>query len=87
MNRPVDLHFSYRRYLENRLRDVFGFLGTPVRLVFRERAGIRAERKAAKAPKGRGKRGTATKARSSSPAGSKTAAGQKSAASLKSAGG
>jgi GTP-binding protein len=31
------VHFSYRRYLENRLRDQFGFHGTPVRLVFRER--------------------------------------------------
>ena len=40
------VHFSYQRYLENRLRDVFGFLGTPIRLVFRERAGIRIERKA-----------------------------------------
>jgi GTPase len=34
------VHFSYRRYLENRLRDAFGFLGTPIRLVFRERASI-----------------------------------------------
>ena len=31
------LHFSYERYLENALRDTFGFLGTPVRLVFRPR--------------------------------------------------
>ena len=38
------VHFSYRRYLENRLRDVFGFLGTPIRLVFRERATIRDDR-------------------------------------------
>jgi GTP-binding protein len=38
------VHFSYRRYLENRLRDVFGFLGTPIRLVFRERATIREPR-------------------------------------------
>jgi GTPase len=38
------VHFSYRRYLENRLRDVFGFLGTPVRLVFRERASIKVPR-------------------------------------------
>ncbi|HXG25277.1 MAG TPA: ribosome biogenesis GTPase Der [Candidatus Binatia bacterium] len=35
------VHFSYRRYLENRLREEFGFLGTPIRLVFRERATIR----------------------------------------------
>jgi len=32
-----DVHFSYRRYLENRLRDEYGFLGTPLRLNFRER--------------------------------------------------
>jgi GTP-binding protein len=42
------VHFSYQRYLENRLRDEFGFLGTPIRLVFRERAGIRVERRAGK---------------------------------------
>ncbi len=39
------VHFSYRRYLENRLRDAFGFLGTPIRLVFRERASVRAQRR------------------------------------------
>ncbi|HUQ43708.1 MAG TPA: ribosome biogenesis GTPase Der [Candidatus Limnocylindria bacterium] len=38
------VHFSYRRYLENRLRDELGFLGTPIRLVFRERATIRGTR-------------------------------------------
>ncbi len=42
----ASVHFSYQRYLENRLRDSFGFLGTPIRLVFRERAGIKVERKA-----------------------------------------
>jgi GTP-binding protein len=30
LNRAGDLHFSYRRYLENRLRDAFGFEGTPI---------------------------------------------------------
>lgn len=30
-------HFSYRRYLENRLRRAFGFAGTPLRLVFKTR--------------------------------------------------
>jgi GTP-binding protein len=34
----ADLHFSYRRYLENRLRDAYGFVGTPIRLVFRDRS-------------------------------------------------
>ncbi len=35
------VHFSYRRYLENRLRETFGFDGTPIRLVFRERTAVR----------------------------------------------
>ena len=39
------VHFSYRRYLENRLRDQFGFLGTPIRLVFRERASVKIPRR------------------------------------------
>jgi len=30
-------HFSYRRYLENCLREVFGFKGTPIKLIIRER--------------------------------------------------
>lgn len=31
------LHFSYRRYLENQLREAYPFPGTPIRLSFRER--------------------------------------------------
>jgi len=31
------VHFSYRRYLENKLRQAFGFAGTPLRLVFKIR--------------------------------------------------
>ena len=31
------LHFSYRRYLENQIRAAFGFEGTPIRFVIRER--------------------------------------------------
>jgi len=31
------LHFSYLRYLENRLREAFGFVGTPIRFRLRER--------------------------------------------------
>ena len=30
-------HFSYRRYLENCLRDTFGFNGTPIKMVIRQR--------------------------------------------------
>ena len=33
---PEDLHFSYRRYLENKLRERFGFSGTPIRIIFRK---------------------------------------------------
>ena len=32
------IHFSYRRYLENKLRQSFGFTGTPLRLVFKTRS-------------------------------------------------
>jgi GTP-binding protein len=37
VNDPALVHFSYRRYLENRIRKAFGFRGTPIRLVFRAR--------------------------------------------------
>ena len=39
------VHFSYRRYLENRLRDTFGFDGTPIRLVFRDRSSVKLPRR------------------------------------------
>jgi GTP-binding protein len=31
------VHFSYQRYLENKLRQAFGFGGTPLRLIFKNR--------------------------------------------------
>lgn len=37
VNDPEIAHFGFRRYLENRLRDRFGFFGTPIRLYFRPR--------------------------------------------------
>jgi len=37
VNDPRLLHFSYERYLENKLRETFGFEGTAIRLVFRRR--------------------------------------------------
>ena len=30
-------HFSYQRYIENRLRETFGFRGVPIKLIIRER--------------------------------------------------
>ncbi|MFC1939441.1 ribosome biogenesis GTPase Der [Chloroflexota bacterium] len=32
------MHFSYQRYLENKLRQSFGFAGTPLRLLFKTRS-------------------------------------------------
>jgi GTP-binding protein len=37
VNDAALVHFSYRRYLENVLRETFGFEGTALRLVFRSR--------------------------------------------------
>jgi GTP-binding protein len=37
VNDPECLHFSYQRYLENRLRENFDFAGTGIKLEFRER--------------------------------------------------
>jgi len=31
------IHFSYQRYLENKIRQTFGFAGTPLKLVFKTR--------------------------------------------------
>ena len=38
-NNPEMVHFSYLRYLENQLRQNFGFEGTPIRLILRARSG------------------------------------------------
>ncbi|TET17389.1 MAG: ribosome biogenesis GTPase Der [Dehalococcoidia bacterium] len=37
VNDPKLLHFSYQRYLENKLREAFGFSGTPLKLVFKRK--------------------------------------------------
>jgi GTP-binding protein len=37
VNDPSLVHFGFRRFLENRLRERFGFAGTPIRIFFRER--------------------------------------------------
>jgi GTP-binding protein len=39
VNDPKLVHFSYRRFLENRIREAYGFLGTPLILSFRRRSG------------------------------------------------
>ncbi len=37
VNDPKLVHFSYQRYLENRIRDFYAFPGTPLRLIFKSR--------------------------------------------------
>jgi GTP-binding protein len=37
VNEPKLMHFSYLRFLENRMRDEYGFLGTPIRIVTKGR--------------------------------------------------
>ncbi|MGM9952521.1 MAG: ribosome biogenesis GTPase Der [Intestinibaculum porci] len=37
VNDPKFLHFSYKRYLENKLREAFGFEGTPIHIICRKR--------------------------------------------------
>jgi GTP-binding protein len=44
VNYPDSLHFSYKRFLENRLREAFEFDGSPLRLVFRKREGKLSDR-------------------------------------------
>ena len=39
VNKAELFHYSYQRYIENRIREVFGLEGTPVRFVIREREG------------------------------------------------
>ncbi|WP_303970262.1 ribosome biogenesis GTPase Der [Sporosarcina ureae] len=38
VNEPELMHFSYQRFLQNRLREAFGFEGTPIRLITRARS-------------------------------------------------
>ena len=37
VNEAELFHFSYQRYIENKLREVFGFEGTPIKLVIRQK--------------------------------------------------
>ena len=37
VNRAQLFHFSYQRYIENRIRETFALSGTPIRMIIRER--------------------------------------------------
>jgi len=65
------VHFSYRRFLENRLREQFGFDGTPIRLVFRDRSSVKLPRRRkarSGTPKTAAARGKASTPRKPTPA-------------------
>jgi hypothetical protein len=47
MNAEAKLHFSYERFLENRLRDAYDFFGNPIRIQVRGRPDSRKVRKTA----------------------------------------
>lgn len=38
VNEPEIMHFSYERFLENKIRENFGFEGTPIRFIIKKRA-------------------------------------------------
>ena len=38
VNNPATVHFSYERFLINKIREEFGFEGTPIRIQVRRRA-------------------------------------------------
>ena len=42
VNDPSQVHFTYKRYLENQFRNAYEFEGTPIRMSFRARDGKRA---------------------------------------------
>ncbi len=50
------VHFSYRRFIENRIRDAFDFEGTPLRLIFRERSRVELEPRKRKPQPKKGKK-------------------------------
>ncbi|WP_101844100.1 ribosome biogenesis GTPase Der [Halobacillus sp. Marseille-P3879] len=38
VNEPELMHFTYERFLENRIREAFGFEGTPIKIIARKRS-------------------------------------------------
>ena len=38
VNDPELLHFSYKRYIENKIREAFGFEGTPIHIIARKKS-------------------------------------------------
>jgi GTPase len=38
VNKPDWVHFTYQRFIENQLRELYPFIGTPIRMIFRARS-------------------------------------------------
>jgi GTPase len=38
VNKPDWVHFTYQRFIENQLRELYPFVGTPIRMIFRARS-------------------------------------------------
>jgi GTP-binding protein len=38
VNKPEWVHFGYRRYMENQLRELYPFMGSPIKIIFRARS-------------------------------------------------
>jgi GTP-binding protein len=72
------VHFSYQRFLENRIRDAFRFEGAPLRLVFRERSRVELEPRRARSSSAKGKPRKAAAAGSGRPGPAKGGAASRS---------
>jgi len=74
-NVATSFHFSYVRFLENRIRDEFGFMGTPIRIQVRARRRREMETAAEESSRRRSKTSTGAGARKGSPGGLKRTRG------------
>lgn len=74
-NVATSFHFSYVRFLENRIRDEFGFMGTPIRIQVRARRRNEVETAAEESSRRRSKTSTGAGARKGSPGGVKRTRG------------
>jgi GTP-binding protein len=70
-NVATSFHFSYVRFLENRIREEFGFMGTPIRIQVRARRRKQAETAAEEPARRRSKTSTGAGAKKGKPGGVK----------------
>ena len=70
-NVATSFHFSYVRFLENRIREEFGFMGTPIRIQVRARRRKGMETAAEESGRRRSKTSTGAGSRKGSPGGLK----------------